>query len=250
MKISLCIPMYNESSIVESTVKTVYAAMEKLAGDTGYDYEVLFSNDGSTDNCAALAQAAIDELGTDKVKVVGYEKNRGKGSAVRYAVGKTVGDVVIYTDCDLAYGTDVVGTAAALFDPEKNSDVKDVVIGSRNLSSEGYEGYTFIRKLASKIYIKVICIAAGFKLSDSQCGFKSFKGDVARDVFSLVETDGFAFDLEAVLTAIDKGYSIGELPVKIINHRESKVHVVSDTFKMLADLRRIKRRIRERRKNK
>ena len=243
MKISLCIPMYNESSIVRATVGTVFEAMEKLSHDTGYEYEVLFSNDGSTDDCAALAREEIERLGTaDRMRVTGYEQNRGKGAAVRHAVLESCGDVVIYTDCDLAYGTDVVGEAARRFDPPKT----DLVIGSRNMSDDGYEGYTFIRKLASKIYIKVLCIVAGFKLSDSQCGFKAFSGDAARRVFSEVETDGFAFDIEVIMTAISLGYTIGEMPVKIVNHRESKIHVFSDSIKMVRDLLHIKKMVKER----
>ena len=70
--------MYNESSIARDTVLQVYDAMEKL----GYDYEVLFSNDGSRDNCADIVRNTAAELGCDKIRVTGYEKNRGKGAAV------------------------------------------------------------------------------------------------------------------------------------------------------------------------
>ena len=249
MKISLCIPMYNESSIVENTVKTVYEAMERMRAEYGYDYEVLFSNDGSTDDCADIAVRTAHELGSDKIRVTGYEKNRGKGAAVRHAMLETTGDVVVCTDCDLAYGTDVIIEAAKRFDPEKNDTLCDLVIGSRNISADGYEGYTFLRKLASKVYIKVLCIVAGFKLSDSQCGFKAYTGDAAKRIFSLIETDGFAFDIEVIMTAYDMGYTISEMPVKIVNHRESKVSVLSDSFKMLGDLLRIKKMIKGRRKH-
>ena len=240
MKISLCIPMYNESSIVRATVGTVFEAMEKLSHDTGYEYEVLFSNDGSTDDCAALAREEIERLGAaDRMRVTGYEQNRGKGAAVRHAVLESCGDVVIYTDCDLAYGTDVVGEAARRFDPSKT----DLVIGSRNMSDDGYEGYTFIRKLASKIYIKVLCIVAGFKLSDSQCGCKAFRAPTAEQIFSRMETDGFAFDFEALLLAGRLGSRIGEIPVSVINHRESKIRLGRDVFKMAHDLFKMKRRV-------
>ena len=120
-----------------------------------------------------------------------------------------------------------------------------MVVGSRNLSSDGYEGYTAIRKLASKIYIKVLGILGGFRLSDSQCGVKGFTKEAAHEIFSRCETDGFAFDFEAIMTASYLGYGIGELPVKIINHRESKIHVFSDSLKMLSDVVKIKRRIKK-----
>ena len=86
---------------------------------------------------------------------------------------------------------------------------------------------------------------AGFKLSDSQCGFKLFRGEVGRRIFSLCETDGFAFDQEALMIATRMGCRIEEMAVKIVNHRESKVHVFRDTFRMLGDLRRIKKRVKK-----
>lgn len=121
----------------------------------------------------------------------------------------------------------------------------DVLIGSRNISGDGYEGYTFIRKLASKTYIKVLNTYAGFRLSDSQCGFKVFRGDCARKIFSLCTTDGFAFDIEVLMIASRLNYRIGEMGVKIINHRESKIHVISDAFRMLGDLRKIKKKVKK-----
>ena len=97
----------------------------------------------------------------------------------------------------------------------------------------------------SKTYIKVLCLAGGFKLSDSQCGCKAFTNDSAKRVFSLCTVNGFAFDFEAIMIADRMGLKISEAPVKIINHRESKVNVIKDTIKMLGDLRRIRKRVKK-----
>jgi dolichyl-phosphate beta-glucosyltransferase len=118
-----------------------------------------------------------------------------------------------------------------------------VLIGSRNLSKDGYEGYTAVRKLMSKAYIKVLCVIGGFKLSDSQCGCKAYKIKAAKDIFGLCKVDGFAFDFESIIWAQKFGYKIIEMPVKIINHRESTVRIFRDTVKMLRDLVRIRRRV-------
>ena len=118
-------------------------------------------------------------------------------------------------------------------------------MGSRNLSKDGYEGYTVFRKLASKTYIKVIAVAAGFKLTDSQCGIKGFRADIAKKIFSNCEVDRFAFDLEVIMIATKLGAQIKEMPVKIINHRESTVHVLGDSVKMLRDVYRMKKRIKK-----
>ena len=90
-------------------------------------------------------------------------------------------------------------------------------------------------------------MVGGFKLSDSQCGFKAFSKKAAEEVFSRAETDGFAFDFEALMIASLLGLSVAEFPVKIINHREaaSKVNMFSDTFKMLGDISRMKKRIKK-----
>ena len=234
MKFSLVIPMYNEKSIIADTAKTLSAYMQEHFED----YEILFSNDGSKDGCDAI----VRDLGLPHVRVTGYPVNQGKGCAVRTAVLEAEGDIVMFTDADLAYGTEVIARVADMF--AKNPDA-DVVIGSRNLDKDGYEGYTLLRKIASKTYIKVLCLAGGFKLSDSQCGCKAFRGEAAKKIFSRCEVNGFAFDFEAILWSQRFGCKIAEMPVKVINHRESKVHVFSDTFKMLRDLRKMKKRIRK-----
>ena len=232
MKFSLCIPMYNETSIIEATARTLSDYMQANFDD----YEIIFSDDGSRDGSAELVRS----LGLPNVRVVGYEQNRGKGCAVRTGILAATGDIVMFTDADLAYGTDVIFEVADIF--AKGST--DVVIGSRNIHPDGYEGYTFIRKLASKTYIKILCIAGGLKLSDSQTGCKAFSSKAAKDIFSRCETDGFAFDFEVILWAQKLGYRFTEMPVKIINHRESKVRVFRDAFRMLRDLRKIKKRIK------
>ncbi len=225
--------MYNEISIIRDTARAVSEYMEKNFAD----YEIIFSNDGSSDGC----DKAVEELGLPSVRVIGYEQNRGKGYAVRQAMLAAEGDIIMFTDADLAYGLDVVKKVCDTFAENPDSDM---VIGSRNLSTDGYEGYTLIRKLMSKVYIKVLCIAGGFKLSDSQCGCKAFTGDAAKKIFSRCEVDRFAFDFECILWAQKYGMKITEMPVKIINHRESKVNIVKDTLRMLRDLRKMKKRIK------
>ena len=234
MKVSLVIPMYNEGSIINEALATFSEYMKK----TFEDFELIFVDDGSTDGCGDLVEAAYDK--DARIRLCRYTPNRGKGYAVRTGVLAAEGDLILFTDCDNAYGEDAVG---ALADTLVQTGA-DIVVGSRNLSKDGYEGYTAIRKLASKTYIKVISIAAGFKLSDSQCGIKGFRRDIAKKIFSNCEVDRFAFDLEVIMIATKIGAKIAEMPVKIINHRESTVHIVRDSIKMLRDVRRMKKRIK------
>lgn len=225
--------MYNESSIIEETAKTLH----KYLHENFEDYELIFIDDGSKDMSAEI----IRGLRLSNTEVISYSPNHGKGCAVRTGMMKTTGDIAMFIDADLAYGTDVIRQAydALISAPDKN-----VLVGSRTLHPEGYEGYTLIRKIASKTYIKVLNVYGGLTLSDSQCGCKAYKGAAIKDIFSRCKTDGFAFDFETILWAQKLGYDFVEMPVKIINHRESKVNVVSDTFKMLKELKAIKQRIK------
>ena len=226
--------MYNESPIISATAKT----LSDYLSANFTDYELIFVDDGSTDGSAEI----VEELSLPNVRTVAYSPNRGKGCAVRTGMMEATGDIAMFVDADLAYGTDVIREAADLL--EANPD-KDLMIGSRAIHPEGYEGYTPIRKLASKTYIKVLNIVGGLKQSDSQCGCKAFRGKAIKDIFSRMETDNFAFDFEALLWAKKLGYKIIEMPVKIINHRESKVNVFRDTFRMLGQLSKIKKRVKK-----
>jgi dolichyl-phosphate beta-glucosyltransferase len=226
--------MYNESRVIEKSAKELSEYMQK----TFEDYEIVFCSDGSTDGCDKLVEA----LALPNVRVISYEKNQGKGYAVRTALLAATGDVRMFTDADLAYGTAVIRQVADEF--EKHPDA-DLVIGSRNLDKDGYAEYTLLRKIASKVYIRVLCIAGGFRLSDSQCGCKAFTGDAVERIFPRCEVNRFAFDFEAILWAVKMKMKIVETPVRVINHGDSKVRIIRDTLKMLRDLRKMKKRIKK-----
>lgn len=234
MIISLCIPMYNESKIIAQTAHTLHQYMTERFGKD--NFEIIFSDDGSKDDSYEI----VNSLGLENVRVIGTKENFGKGSAVRHAMLAANGDIAMFTDADLAYGTGVINDFCEYMESHPEADC---LIGSRNISKDGYDGYTFIRKIASKLYIKVLCLAGGFKLSDSQCGCKAFRNAPAKKIFGHAEVNRWAFDFEAILLANKFNYSIHEFPVKVINHGESKVRVISDSIKMIRDLRKMRKRI-------
>jgi dolichyl-phosphate beta-glucosyltransferase len=230
--------MYNEASIIADNARKLWQYMEEnfVTSDGMRDYEIIYSNDGSKDGCDKI----VESLNLPGIKVVGYENNKGKGFAVKTAMLASAGDIVMFTDADLAYGTDVIKQMADTFDANPDSLL---VIGSRNLTEDGYSNYTMLRKIASKAYIKVLCIVGGFKLSDSQCGCKGFRREAVDQIFPRLEVNGFAFDFEALLWASKLRYKITEMPVSIKVHGESKVRIIRDTIKMLRDIIKMKRRI-------
>ncbi len=233
MKISLVIPMYNESSVIEATAKTLSEYMRERFDD----YEIIFSDDGSTDGCREI----VERLGLENVRVVGEAQNRGKGSAVRIGMLEACGEIRIFTDADLAYGTEVIGKAR---DVLANTPEADMLIGSRNIERDGYSEYTFLRRVMSKIYIRLVRLAGGIKLSDCQCGFKAFRAESAEHIFARCKTDGFSFDFEVMLRASAQNMRVVEMPIRILNHRSSSIKPIKDAIKMLGDIRKIKKEVR------
>lgn len=231
--ITLIIPMYNENQIITDTATKLHQYMSA----NFQSYEILFSDDGSTDGCGETVRS----LALPNVSVVGYEKNHGKGCAIRTAMLEAKGDIVMFTDADLAYGTDVIKRA---YEALKASVENDMLIGSRNLTSDGYEGYTALRRIMSKLYIRILGFIGGFKLSDSQCGCKAYTQRAAKDIFSRCKVDGFAFDFESIIWSQMLGYQIYEMPVKVINHRSSTVHILKDSYKMLNDVFNIRKNVK------
>ena len=234
MKITLLIPMYNEAKTVKATLDEVTSYMKEIFSS---DYEILFVNDGSSDGCERI----VSEYGDPAVRLVSYSENRGKGCAIRTGVLEALGDVIFFTDCDLAYGTGVI---REFYDVLSRDGGCDVAVGSRALHPEGYAGYTPLRRLVSRAYLVFLKLAGGLRLSDSQCGCKGFRADVAKRIFSYAEVDRFAFDFEAILIGQRLGASFAEIPVKVERHGESKVHLIKDTLRMLRDLARMKKRIK------
>lgn len=236
MKLTVVIPMYNE----EKNAAACIASLRELAqAHAEREYEFLLVNDGSSDHTElAVREAIADDA---RFRLLSYTPNQGKGCAVRTGMLEASGDAVLFTDCDLAYGTEAIDRMARQW--EESGD--DIVIGSRNLSPDGYEGYTLKRRIMSKTYIKLLSVAAGFRHSDSQSGIKCFGGAAAKEIFGYCRVNRFAFDLEALLIAERLGYTVGEMPVKVIHHAEgeSKVNAVRDTLRMLRDIRAIRGRI-------
>lgn len=236
MKISVIIPMYNESRIVADTVKTLNEALLKDFGEG--EYEMIFSNDGSKDNTGEIVTSLTEKY--PALRVVGNDENFGKGHAVRVGMLAAKGDFALFTDCDLAYGTDVIKR----FHEEFAKGNADIVVGSRRVDKSGYQGYTLKRKLMSEIYIRVINFASGYKGTDSQCGIKGFSNSCAQRIFSRTTVNRFAFDLEALLLAKKAKMTVAEVAVKIINHNDSKVRPIHDSLEMLSCIKKIKKNVK------
>ena len=231
MDISLVIPAYNESGIIMDTIQTVSARLAELTAE----YEVLIVDDGSTDGMAELVRGC----GDPRVRLEGYASNRGKGCAVRTGMLAAQGDLILCTDADLAYGVDVF---AGLLERLRTGEA-DLVIGSRRMGGEGYKNYPPLRILMSKCFGLLSHMISGLPY-DTQCGIKGYRREAAERIFSRCTTDGFSFDFEVLMRADRLGLKVEQIPVSVVNFRESKVNVVKDSARMFRDVFRIRKQVR------
>ena len=235
MKISVVIPVYNEEKILTETKDELYSFC-KLKFTEGF--EIIFSDDGSHDGSRTIMNSFTEK----EIKVVGDGTNRGKGYAVRNGILNADGDIIIFTDCDLAYGVQILGDFA---DKMKQCEEYGVIVGSRAIHPEGYAGYSLMRRLLSHGYMRFLSLVGGMKRSDSQSGIKGFRRDAAKRIFPLCESNRFAFDFEVLMLAEKMKIGICEYPVKIINNRPSSMSFMRDSIKMIRDVLRIKKRVKK-----
>ncbi|MEP6993771.1 MAG: dolichyl-phosphate beta-glucosyltransferase [Acidobacteriota bacterium] len=232
MTASLVIPAYNEHNRIESCVRKV--AEWVRTGPGGLNWEIILVDDGSTDDTARLARALAE---SEKVAltVLSYPENSGKGTAIRTGVLASVGDPVLISDTDLSTPLSEWEKLAAQL------PAHPIAIGSRALQDELVrKRQSFHRVLLGRAGNRLIQLLAVPGIQDTQCGFKLFRGDVARELFRQARIARFAWDVEILYLARRSGLSIAEVPVLWFNSPESKVRVVHDAVQALWDLLRIR----------
>jgi len=229
---SLVIPAYNESSRIENCVReTARWAAERPGGRA---WEVLLVDDGSTDDTVERARRLAEEDGLP-LRIVGYGENRGKGAAIRTGVLESSGDPVLVSDTDLSTPlTEWTKLAEQL-------PTHPIAIGSRAIEQALVRRkQPFYRQWMGRTFNRIVRLLAVPGIGDTQCGFKLFRGDVARALFREARVDRFAYDVEILYLARRRGIAIAEVPVVWINSPESKVAVVRDSLRMLWDVLRIR----------
>jgi len=229
---SLVIPAYNERSRIEACVREV--ARWARARPGAWDWEVIVVDDGSTDGTAGIARAIGAAQGFD-LRVLSHAVNRGKGSAIRTGILASSGDPVLVSDTDLSTPlSEWVKLAERL-------PTHPVAIGSRALQQDLVrKKQAFHRILLGKAGNRLIQLFAVPGIRDTQCGFKLFRGDAARELFREARVERFAWDVEILYLARKHGLAIAEVPVLWFNSPESKVRVVRDAIQTLWDVVRIR----------
>ena len=229
---SLVLPAYNERNRIEACLRSVADWARARPG--GWDWEIILVDDGSTDATLPAARQLAAELGLP-LEILRHETNRGKGAAIRTGVLASSGNPVLVSDVDLSTPlSEWIKLAERL-------PSHPVAIGSRGLGEDLVRlKQPFHRRLLGKAGNLLVRLLAVPGIRDTQCGFKLFRGDVARDLFRQARIDGFAYDMEILFLARRHGFSIAEVPVLWFNSPESKVSVVRDSLRTLWDLLRLR----------
>ncbi|OGH08645.1 MAG: hypothetical protein A2152_03195 [Candidatus Levybacteria bacterium RBG_16_35_6] len=201
--LSFVIPTYKQEKTILNDIKRLQKSLESLK----VNYEILTVADGRIKEVSKI----ISKIKDNRIRVIGYEKNHGKGFAVRYGMLQAKGDIVGFIDAGMDLDPSEIPLMLDIMDWNK----ADIVLGSK-LHPDSKVDYPVFRKVLSWGYRTLTNVLFGFKVRDTQVGLKLFKKKVARDIFSKIIIKRFAFDVEVLAVASKLGYhEIYEAPIKL-----------------------------------
>jgi glycosyltransferase involved in cell wall biosynthesis len=235
--LSIVLPAYNEAANISSDrLERLDAAVSAL----GYDSEVIVVDDGSEDATGDLLDAFAKEH--SRFTVV-RNSHQGKARAVSTGVLQARGEFVLFMDMDLATDLDHIGP----FVEELRKGNADLVIASRELPGSVRRHAPLIRRVLGKGFNLIIRILLLPGIRDTQCGFKAFRREVARDLFShsvvfsstpeaVKGPRVTAFDVELLVMARRHGYRVEQMAVVWTHTKTRGVRVFRESFKMLREV--------------
>lgn len=209
--LSLIIPVYKQEKTIVENVEHLEGVLSKFP----LLYEIIVVVDGFRDKTYENAR----KIRSKRVSILGYEKNQGKGHAVKYGMLKAKGDVIGFIDAGMdidPYGISI------LLDFMKLHNA-DIMVGSK-LHPDSVVSYPVKRRILSWGYRSLTHLLFGFDVRDTQVGLKLFKKKAVRDVFPRILVKQFAFDVEVLAVAYSYGYTkIYEAPVRLIFRDQSSI---------------------------
>lgn len=230
MGLTIVIPVFEESRKICEDI----AAAAAFLADFPHSGEILIVDDGSRDNTADIAEKYITQV-TAPARVLRLGRNRGKGCAVRTGILESRGRYVMFADsgCCVPFKEAMAGITLI----ESGSCI--IAHGSRKMSGcHIHRPQSWYRRLCSILFhwLLIHDLKRLANLTDTQCGFKVYDGDIARCLYATSTIDGFMFDIEIILLALKYGYPIGEFPVDWSWDPDSRLKPIHEAFKVLRDL--------------
>jgi glycosyltransferase involved in cell wall biosynthesis len=227
--LSIVIPAYDEEKRLPGTLERITSYLK--SGKWKFS-EVIVVDDGSRDGTVRMAEEFRARV--PSVRVLRNPGNRGKGYSVRHGMMEAKGDWTLFTDADLSTPIEElekVWTAA-------QEARAQVAIGSRALNRSLIGVHQpFFRESAGKLFNLAARVVTGLPFWDTQCGFKLFEADAAREIFRRQRLERFGFDVEVLFIARKLGYSTIEVPVRWNDMAGTKVGAVSGLAAFLDPLR-------------
>ena len=228
--VSVILCAYNEGDIIEDSIQKVDDVMTK----TGWNYEIVVVDDGSLDDTRKKAVKSRNEKNSDYLKIVGYEKNAGKGTAIRTGFANAEGKFIVTVDSDLDVDPELI--------PHYIEALKtnDIAVASK-WNSRSKTVMTSKRKVLSFGFNALSRLLTGIKLRDTQTGLKAFRRTVFERMAPKFTVKRYAFDLEMMASCNHAGFRIIELPVNV--HVESMISF-REILRMAVDMLKVAYRLR------
>lgn len=217
-RVSVVIPVYNEAGVIGQVVGDVRNVLEK----SGYDYQIIVVDDGSSDDTA-------NEAGNAGAEVLSRPYNNGNGAAVKNGIRHADGDIILMMDGDGQH------QAADIPRLIQDLDRYEMVVGARTDQSDTKRH----RDIANKVYSTLATYIVGHKVEDLTSGFRAIDGAVARKVAYLFP-NGFSYPSTCTISLFRAGYSVKYVPIHTrMRYGNSKINVVRDGFGFLLILLKI-----------
>ncbi|MFA7419937.1 MAG: glycosyltransferase [Melioribacteraceae bacterium] len=234
MKLSIIIPAYNE----EKKIKKDILLADKFITEQNLSGEIIVVDDGSSDATFEKANSTREKIQTS-LTVLKNKNNLGKGYTVRRGILEAKGEYSAYCDAGATVPLSNLLTGLKML----TANECDIAHGSRMLPGSVIKiSQEKDRKLTSSVirFLATKFLGVPKHLTDTQCGFKIYKSEVAKKLFSEMRTKGFMFEVENILRAEKYKYQIKEFPVEWSCDRDSRITLLRTPWKVLLDLARIK----------
>jgi dolichyl-phosphate beta-glucosyltransferase len=226
--LSVIIPAFNEEHRLPGNLKRVL----DFLGTQSYISEVVVVDNGSQDRTSAIVEQIMPD--NPSLRLI-RELVRGKGLAVRRGMLETEGDYRFICDADLSMPIENVND----FLPPKLEHF-DIAIASRELPGAVRYNEPAYRHWVGRGFNFLVRLLAVPQFHDTQCGFKCFRADAAKDLFAIQQLQGWSFDVEVLFLALKRGYRVVEVPIPWYFNPDSRVRLVRDSIEMFTDLIKIR----------